>query len=50
MRSKLTSDLCFLGDRPHYNMVIFTNGDHGQSTYSWVFRKLIGDAASLAWI
>lgn len=31
-------------------LVIFTNGDHGQPAYSWVFRKLVGDAASLAWI
>lgn len=31
-------------------LVIFTNGDHGQAAYSWVFRKLIGEAASLAWI
>ena len=31
-------------------LVFFTNGDHGQAAYSWVFRKLVGDAAALAWI
>jgi hypothetical protein len=31
-------------------LVIFANGDHGEAAYSWVFRKLVGDAAALAWI
>ncbi len=32
-------------------LVLFTNGDHGQSAYSWAFRALTGkDPASLAWI
>ncbi len=32
-------------------LVFFTNGDHGQSAYSWAFRKLVGeDPASLSWI
>lgn len=32
-------------------VVLFTNGDHGQPAYSWVFRALTGeDPASLAWI
>lgn len=32
-------------------LVFFTNGDHGQATYSSAFRQLVGeDPASLAWI
>jgi CubicO group peptidase (beta-lactamase class C family) len=31
-------------------LVFFTNGDHGQAAYSFVFRKLVGDVASLAWL
>ncbi len=32
-------------------LVMFTNGDHGQAAYSWVFRMLTGaDPASQSWI
>src|SRR5688572_25963624 len=43
-------NFCWIQPDTQTAFVIFTNGDHGQPAYSWVFRKLVGDAASLAWI
>jgi CubicO group peptidase (beta-lactamase class C family) len=43
-------NFCWIQPDTQTALVIFTNGDHGQATYSWVFRKLVGDAAALAWI
>ena len=43
-------NFCWIQPDTQTALVIFTNGDHGQPAYSWVFRKLVGDAAALAWI
>ena len=43
-------NFCWVQPDTQTALVIFTNGDHGQPAYSWGFRKLVGDAASLAWI
>jgi CubicO group peptidase (beta-lactamase class C family) len=43
-------NFCWLQPDTQTALVIFTNGDHGHAAYSWVFRKLVGDAAALAWI
>ncbi len=43
-------NFCWVQPDTQTAIVIFTNGDHGQPAYSWVFRKLVGDAASLSWI
>ncbi|HKO99879.1 MAG TPA: serine hydrolase [Pyrinomonadaceae bacterium] len=43
-------NFCWIQPDTQTALVIFTNGDHGQAIYSWVFRKLVGDAASLSWI
>jgi CubicO group peptidase (beta-lactamase class C family) len=43
-------NFCWIQPDTQTALVIFTNGDHGQAAYSWVFRKLVGDAAALAWI
>jgi hypothetical protein len=50
MRVDLSHGDSSLITHPQSAMVIFTNGDHGQAAYSWVFRKIVGDAAALAWI
>ena len=43
-------NFCWVQPDTQTSLVIFTNGDHGQPAYEWVFRKLVGDVASLAWI
>ena len=43
-------NFCWIQPDTQAALVMFTNGDHGQSSYSWVFRKLVGDVAALAWI
>jgi len=44
-------NFCWVQPETQTALVLFTNGDHGQSAYSWVFRTLLHqDPAALAWI